>query len=137
MNQTVIRYAKWLNTMEWDYWCTFTTSYSLTCASARRAMNRFYSILKKRFFGLRVFWVAEPFVMGGGYHVHALVHLNIETPTLYSNGFNEIKSVWEIASGAKDKQHLKIENFDKSKGAVYYLVKHLSKAKCDYDLFCP
>jgi uncharacterized protein YjhX (UPF0386 family) len=68
------KYSKWLASMRWTWFATFTTPYELTLKSARRLVERTVHQWQKLDPTVRVFWVAERFELKDGYHLHALVY---------------------------------------------------------------
>ena len=138
-------YGGFINSLDWHYYCTFTTGYEMTLKSARRSMERFHKILSKNTGNIRFFWVAEPFDVKEGFHTHALLYfdntqLNDYSSGKNSNGFSAIKKAWEIAAGgkynAKGKNGIRgrYVRYKANKGAAHYLGKYLSKSMSDYDL---
>jgi hypothetical protein len=127
-----IEYAKWINGMDWSFYCTFTTKYTLSIKAARRAMERLYSFVKKRNAEVKLFWVAEPFE-AFGYHLHALIDIN----TTALNIIECLKKAWQIVSkgsGGKGYNNTVIKPFDKKLGGAHYVSKYLMKANADYDI---
>ena len=68
-------YGEWLNKSQWDYFCTFTTSYRLSRNQAYNTMQRLFSFTSHSTAEVKIFWIAEKF-KAGGYHIHALVYTN-------------------------------------------------------------
>jgi hypothetical protein len=131
---TVTAYADWLSTKEWDFFCTFTTRYSMTMKQARRAMERLHSFISDKHGKARIFWVAEPFDARHGYHTHALVHL--ENP-LGKKLKAALRKAWQIVSkgkGGKENNHTVLKDYDKKLGARHYVSKYMLKKDSDYDM---
>ena len=42
-------YGDWLNTMEWDFYCTFTTRYTMSMRSAINSMDRLNNFLAQQY----------------------------------------------------------------------------------------
>jgi hypothetical protein len=127
-------YVSFLETIDWDFWVTGTTNYSLTLPSARRLMERFSNNMK-RFNGtlfrdeLKIWWVAEPFDLRYGYHIHFLMEAKPEPR------FKEIYSLWNYACKKSLGHHrISAEKFKKGKGAGKYCAKYIMKRNADYDL---
>lgn len=130
-------YAEWLGTFEWDYWTTLTTRYKLTMPSARRAVEGLHKELKKAG-ECSIFFAVEPFDLKEGYHIHAL----LKVPKGYK--YQHIVQVWQHVSGNKRKpketdsestwNRVKLETYDKKRGAKGYVGKYINKDRSDYDL---
>lgn len=126
-------YANWLNTLEWGFYCTFTTDYQLSLKSSRRVMDRLFSFIKNYNDEVRLFWVAEPFAGSLSYHIHALVH--ISNTINNSNNFNILKEAWHTVSKSRNKRNYAvIKNYNKKLGANFYVSKYISKKNTDYDI---
>jgi len=134
----VIEYGNWLNTYEWTFYCTFTTRYSQSQSSARRAMERLYNNLNRRFPKMRIFWCTEPFDLKEGCHNHALIYL----PYFGTNGLEKCKSkvlyAWQVVTKAN--LDLKcafthILPYDKNAGGNFYSAKQSNRKNSDYDMF--
>ena len=94
--------ADYLNTQNWDRFCTFTTSYELTLKSARRLMDRTFTNLATNLFTnmpLVMFWCAEKFECKDGYHTHGLLEYgkNFTHPDM----LNLLMHQYQISSGSK------------------------------------
>lgn len=130
-------YIDFLENVSWDFWITGTTSYSLTLPSARRLMERFGSNMK-RFSGtlfrdeLKIFWVAEPFDLRQGYHIHFLMEAKPEPR------YQEIYELWNYAAKKSLGNHrITAEKFKPKIGAGGYCAKYILKANADYDFLLP
>ncbi len=129
----VENYGNWLDSMEWDYYCTFTTDYSLSNSSARRAMDRLLKTLIHEFGSITYFWVAEPFDCKEGCHTHALI--KIPSP-LYYSAVSVIEKKWhQVTQTKKTRGYHKthVMPYVKGKGAHFYLSKYLNTPNADYD----
>lgn len=153
---TTSAYADWIDGMDWQWWCTFTTNYKLTLPSARRLMERFAKINKSYGLQTTLFWVAERYECKDGWHTHALMsNLNItdREPVAPGVQFDILRHTYQKACGSKvecnDKGKLTYDNYnrlqlklyDKSKGgAGKYCTKYILKTErtenkmADYDL---
>lgn len=149
-------YANFLGTLDWDYFCTFTTGYELTLKSARRAMQRFHNKIAQNYGGSILFWVAEPYECKDGFHTHALLKLKNETLTnevrrkvkttlsngkivdfvIQETGFNVVKDTWQLVTKAHEKNYNRIElkRYNKKLGAKHYVGKYILKTRSDYDI---
>ena len=136
MNQTAItiEYANMLDKMEWDFFCTFTTRYSMTMKQARRAMERLHSFISDKHGKASLFWVAEPFDTRQGYHTHALVHF---AHPLGKKMKAALRKAWQIVSkgkGGKENNFTDLKPYDKKLGARFYVSKYMLKKNADYDI---
>lgn len=123
-------WANWLSTFDWQYFVTFTTRHELTLPSARRLMGEYHKELKKAG-STPFFWVAERYELKDGYHTHALLK-----PPEYLN-FGHLIEIYQVVSGAKKRnEHFRVQflNYDKNRGAGYYVSKYITKNGADYDL---
>lgn len=136
-NEIIIAYADWLNSMDWGFYCTLTTRYSMSVKSARRSAERLYSHLQKNIGGIRLFWVAEPFDAKYGYHIHALIHF--VNPILY-DAKELIKKAWQVISkgkGGKEYNNTVIQPYKSELGANYYVSKYVLRNNSDFDIYSP
>lgn len=69
-------YSKFLNTLPWTHFGTFTTQEPLTLNSLRKLVDKMASKIPtpKQQTDCRLFWVAEQFKSGDGYHLHILIN---------------------------------------------------------------
>jgi len=123
--------ADYLSTINWDYWCTFTTAYPLSLSVARRKMERFHNLCNADQAAF-LFWVAEPFDCREGFHTHGLLKCNnlLIKEALWDN--------WQHACGGKheNKDHraqFKKYNPNQSKAVGRYCAKYITKGHSDYD----
>lgn len=128
-------YGNWLNTLTWDYYCTFTTRYQMTVKSARRTMIKLHNHLNERYnCSAKVFWVAEPFDTKYGCHLHALIEVENKTSVTKI----DLKNAWQVVSkgkGKKEYNNTTIKEYDKNKGGHFYFSKYLHRQGIDYDIF--
>jgi hypothetical protein len=85
-----------------SWFATLTTQYTLTLPSARRAVQRFVDVVKRKGNKIVVCWFAEKYEAKDGYHIHALVS---STATRA-----ELNEYWAIASKANKTHALQIAN---------------------------
>ena len=131
---TVVDYAEWLNKMKWQFYCTFTTRYSMSMKSARRAMERLHSHLSSHYGKVTLFWVAEPFDTKYGYHTHALIFVENQ---LVKSLKALIMNAWQVVSsgkGGKLSNHTVLKPYDKKLGANFYVAKYMFSKNADYDV---
>ncbi len=135
--------ANWLDTIHFDFFCTFTTASEMTLKSARRYMERYHSRLINMGVMPKMFWVAEAHEVKDGYHTHAL--LSVETPPEMINIIKQnLFEVWQMVSvhrGQKTKRpdgkvfnRCDIQQCEPTKKGSQYLAKYVTKAHADYDL---
>jgi hypothetical protein len=84
------------------WFATLTTQYKLTLPSARRAVQRFADVTKRKGYKIAVCWFAERYELKDGYHLHALVS---STATR-----SELNEYWAIATRANKTHALQIAN---------------------------
>lgn len=131
-----LAWAVWINTMTWHIYATFSTRYSMSIKSARRYAERLLNSLEKYYPGARLFWVAEPFDLKEGYHLHAIVYMGdtIESP---EKNTRNIISAWEAVSGGKGgkkSNYTYLEPYNRNEGGNFYLTKYMLKPNADYDI---
>jgi len=135
-----VAYADWLESMDWDFYCTFTTNYELTLKSARRLMGRLHKKLEQNHSGTRFFWVAEPFDCKEGFHTHGLLHFddrsykNTSVTDGRSLDFELLRRSWLKVNPSKSNCYATLERFQPTKGATSYVGKYMNKHRSDYDL---
>jgi len=130
-------YATWIETIPWNYFCTFTTPYEMSLKSARRIMVRYHSKLEIEGQDSWMFWVAERFKVKDGYHIHAL--LKVQFPW----EFETLRLLWQDVSHYKEQgkvfNRCDVRKRDSKRSAASYMfkdVRYVSKDlfKCDYDI---
>lgn len=84
------------------WFATLTTQYTLTLPGARRAVQRFVSIAKRKGKKIVVIWFGERYECKDGYHLHALVASDATR--------DELHEIWAIASRANRNHALQIAN---------------------------
>ncbi len=123
--------ASWLETIEWDYFATFTTPYSMTLKSARRIMEKYHSKMD----GM-MFWVAEKYELKDGYHTHALLKSKWPKEDLWE--LWQICSVYKSQVSKREDGHVynrcDIQPRDYRRRAGEYMSKYLLKSHADYDI---
>jgi hypothetical protein len=69
-------YSKFFNTLHWTHFGTFTTKEPLTLNSSRKLVENIASKIPtpKEQNASKLFWVAEQFKSGDGYHLHILIN---------------------------------------------------------------
>ena len=138
--QNQVYYADWLESMDWDFYCTFTTNYELTLKSARRIMGRLHKKLEDNYSSTRFFWVAEPFDCKEGFHTHGLLYFddrnyqNTSVTDGRSLDFELLRKSWLKVNPSTANSYAKLERFVPSRGASSYVGKYMNKHRSDYDL---
>jgi hypothetical protein len=127
-------YISYLNSIPWDFFITGSTRYDLTLKSARRLVNRWYDQIRL-LNQTCLFWVAEPFELKDGHHIHGLLKM----PDCSKQYFDLMINTWQWATGNKDflKEKwnaLHMVNYKPRLGASGYCSKYLLKDHNDYDL---
>jgi len=126
-------WTNWLETLPWSHWCTGTTSYPLSLASARRLMSRYHSVVARTLptgADIRIFWVAEPFELRDGHHTHFLQHISCDVLR-----YQDLYQLWQVAAKKELGWHrIQMETFKPKIGAGGYCSKYVQKAKADFDI---
>jgi len=129
-----IHYGEFLNTLPWDYFCTFTAPYSLSEKAARRSMGKLKSQLTiQNGSEPTIFWVAEPFDSKHGYHLHALLR---DTGKPEPGRVGIIKKTWQKVIKGKygsENRFTTVLPYDPNLGGHYYVAKYLHRYNADYD----
>ncbi len=126
-------YGDWLESYDWNFYCTFTTDYTLSVTSARTRMELLTANLKRHLGNVSIYWVSEPFDTKYGCHTHALIKV---PEHLVQNGPSYIERNWHKLTRVKkfrgyNKTH--IQPYIKGRGAHYYLGKYLHRHNADFD----
>lgn len=152
-NQSIDAYAEWINSIDWNFFCTFTTGYPLTLKSARRLMERTHKSYSKYLGESTLFWVAEPYELKDGYHTHAL----LKVPEIATNSkgllsprdHRNLIDLYQQMTGNKAVKNdagkiqwetwnrVELRKFDKRKNAGAYATKYIMKSERgngDYDI---
>jgi hypothetical protein len=117
------QYSKFLNTLPWTHFGTFTTKEQLTLDASRRLVDKIASKLPtpKEKLGCKLFWVAEQFKSGDGYHFHILLNC------VGSAHIKHLKDWYEGSYG-----FCKILNVNGR--AASYMTKYLGRPLTDYGI---
>ncbi len=117
------QYARFLNTLPWSHFATFTTRESIGRFATRRLIQKISKKIPIRSSqsNVKIFWAAEQFKSKDGYHIHCLI--NCPLP----GHIAELKSWYENNHG-----FCKI--LPKNGRASDYVVKNISHVLNDYDL---
>lgn len=131
-------WSDWLESIQWNYFATFTTPYEMTLNSARRIMDRYHSKMTMPGREDLMFWVAEKYELKDGYHLHALIK------TEFPWDHRSLWDLWQLVSvycGQKtnrtdgkvfNRADIKKRDFRKKAGS--YMTKYITKSVCDFDL---
>ena len=126
-------YGNWLNSINWDFWVTFTHRGNLTMPSLRRAMQKLWVLTTKMSKEDTVlFWCAENFELKEGCHAHALIKI----PQKIS--VRELEVNWQRVSGNKmlSRKHwnkVDCQIYDAKRSAAHYVSKYIYLPSTDYD----
>jgi hypothetical protein len=129
-------YSQFLNSMDWNYYGTFSTPYKLTQKAARRAIERFCEFMKQYCDKTLIFFASEPFDVKDGMHIHCLIKL---TNLRISENFmkKEIEKLWIRSTGSSTikgkSSRIYLEEYIKDLGAHEYLTKYINRKNADYD----
>jgi hypothetical protein len=115
-------YARFLNTLPFTHFATFTTKGISGKEAIRRLANRIGKQIKTyiKTSGVKMFWVAEAFQSGDGFHIHAL---------LYCPQPGQVARIekWYQVYG-------RCKIYPKNYRAAAYVVKHITHQQNQYDL---
>lgn len=132
-------YGDFLNQYDWNFFCTLTTSYSLSLKSSRRAVERFVNILNTNYSSNNhIFFASEPFDLIDGNHIHCLIQLERNKFTSVYKAQKAIKESWQSATGRNEtiSRHLtQVKKFNRKLGGSWYMSKYLQHKNADYDFF--
>ncbi len=131
--------AEFLNKFNWDYFCTFSTSYTLTSKSARRAVERFYDYFNQNYGGCNIMWATEPFDLKEGCHLHALIKTDPSMLHSIKNSKEALTKAWRKVTGGSDninkRNQIHFRKYNPKLGANKYLIKYSDRSNADYDFF--
>jgi hypothetical protein len=130
LHQLSIPYHDYLGGYEWDLVATLTTPYTMSLASAERAMQRFENNIKEEFPENRIFWAAEKF-SGEGYHIHLLAAFKNSTKN-FTKKNNIVNSCWKKAVAGSRRPNTHIRKFNRNKNGINYSLKDIHKRNIGY-----
>jgi hypothetical protein len=113
-------FGKWLNEFDWAWFITLTFRKPQSAQTANHAFLGFMDRLKKK---LNYFRVIEDADKPSLLHIHALI------------GSGDIVSPDKLIEDEWKRRHgkAKAQRYDKTKGAAYYINKHINSDKMDWD----
>lgn len=116
-------YSKFFNTMPWTHFGTFTTQEPLSLNTYRKLADKIASKIPcpKQQNAFKLFWVAEQFKPGDGYHLHILINC------LDRTHIHHLKAWYEGSYG-----YCKI--LPVNGRAASYMTKHLGHHLTDYGI---
>jgi len=120
--------AGFLDKVDFDYFCTFTTRLPISLYSTRRIADKLCDHVQAGS-SSSVFWAAENFAVRDGFHFHALMRMDppYTKLELFDWYFQKYGRVDIIDNRSPDRQL----------AASYYVSKYVTKKITDYDiLFC-
>jgi len=120
--------AKWLEQFGWEMWCTGTFKPDQSYIDTIKTKNAFYRFIndltrKYNKTDIEYMLAIERFKSGDFTHCHFLINGG-EGLT-----YRQVGETWFDRYG-----RVKIEGYQKDKGANYYLTKYITKDLCDWDL---
>ena len=120
--------SQWLNKSPWQIWFTGTFTpeqFYRDTIKTKGAFNKFIEKLSVDFDKQEIeyFLAIERFAFGDECHCHALIR-GLEGLT-----YRQIGETWRDLYGRE-----KVEGYDPTRGANYYLTKYITKELCDWDL---
>lgn len=133
-NTNVHALAGFLDTISFDFFCTFTTRKPIGMNTVRRHATVVTDKIKNGtlFLGnyleadydMSIFWCAERFDVREGFHWHALLKANIDKYQLFDWYFRRYGRCQIIDNREPDRQL----------AASYYVSKYVTKELADYDI---
>lgn len=130
MNRQTEALAGYLDTIDFDYFCTFTTRKPVSIPATRRIAERVAGTVYAGD-STSMFWAAEKFDVREGFHFHALlkVHdLKYITPT----------SIWAWYYPRFGRcQVINNTDVERRQAASVYCAKYITKELADYDIYLP
>ena len=123
--------AEFIDSQEWDYYATLTTSYEQTMPSARRLAHRMHDRANQSS-ETTMFWAAEPYDVKDGYHIHALIKTEME--------FKSLIECYQVTSGGKKigkHQRIDLQKYQRGMGGAMYCAKYITKKLSDWDILLP
>lgn len=114
--------------IDWGWWATFTTGYSMSVTSARRTMERYYKVIGDECGAL--LWCAEPFDTREGFHTHGVVKTNAS--------FDWMREAWQIATNGRNLgryNRIQLKPYDPKLGGSFYVAKYIGKRLSDWDIY--
>jgi len=128
--RAVEAWAGYLDSMNLDYFCTFTTRKPISLASTRKIAERVAGRIDAGG-TTTMFWAAEKFDVREGFHFHALIKIHLQhhiTPeTIWAWYFPRFGRCQVIDNRDPDRQQT----------ASWYSAKYMTKELADYDLYRP
>lgn len=133
--QVLNSWAEWLDSIDWTAFCTFTTHYRLSKDSARKKMEKMSAYLLDKYSNsFRIFWVAEPHSDKSDFHVHALIKIDaseVSQKELLTEAWRKVS----YPSGNVKHNIIDVQNYEPTRGAQYYVAKHIQKVNIDYGMY--
>lgn len=123
MDHKIEALAGYLDSLDFDYFCTFTTRKPVSVAATRRIAER---VAGRFACGIdnSMFWAAEKFDVREGFHFHALMKMKWVTPT----------DVWGWYFPRYGRCQIKPSD---GVAASVYCAKYVTKKVTDYDIYLP
>ena len=118
-------YGSWLNGIKWDYFSTLTYKYETNSKRNRMIMNKLSYLLNDSDVKYEMFWINEFHKSGLSTHNHLLYRGNENLKDL-------INTYWFESNFGNRKYSNHIE-YQKNKGASYYISKHIYSPRVDYE----
>ncbi len=115
-------YGDFLQSQSWDYFSTLTYKYDVNENANRKNMDRMVSYINKKVGDYSMFWVAEWHSTRTSIHNHLL----------FRGDLKRIINAYWTRNRLGDSKGLKHLEYDSTKGASYYISKHIDK-QVDYD----
>lgn len=127
MDQHTEALAGYLDSINFQYFCTFTTRKPVSVASTRKIAERVANFIDAGGQNT-MFWAAEKFDVREGFHFHALMKVQWITPT----------DVWAWYFPRYGRcQVIDNTEIDRRQSASWYCAKYVTKRLADYDIYLP
>lgn len=120
-----------LRGFEWDYFGCVSFKWSITQATAKERMTKFFDKLSNKFKSaeIRMFYVCEENNTRDGYHTHFILWSDItdkaEVKRFMENHFR--------GNGKEPFANTRIDKYDPNDGGIGYMLKEVSKNPDGYD----
>lgn len=115
--------AGFLDKINFDYFCTFTTRKPVSLFATRRIAEKVCEYVDAGH-SSSVFWAAEEFDVRDGFHFHALMRTDVNRMQIFDWYFRKYGRCDLIDNREPERQ----------KAASHYVAKYVTKRITDYDL---
>lgn len=123
--------AQFIDSYDWNYYATLTTSYEQTMPSARRLAHRMHDRANQSF-ETTMFFACEPYDVKDGYHIHALIKTEMD--------YRSLIECYQVTSAGKKigkHQRIDLQKYQRGMGGAMYCAKYITKKLSDWDFLLP